>query len=164
MRATLLLAAMALPFAACSGVATYELALHGDARLNPNDDNQPNAVQVKVLRLKGEESAKAFLNAQFDALWSDPITAENVVVDGTPQKLYVKPQDERVPVSLKSVPAEVSAIGVMGLFNNPLPGKDRVIIMRPDFGTLEVWLHDNVIDTQPPAAPTAAGSGDQPGS
>lgn len=164
MRATLLLAALALPFAACSGVATYELGLHGDARLNPNDDNQPNAVRVKVLRLKGEESAKAFLNAPFDALWSDPITAENVVVDGTPQTLYVPPRDERVPVSLKSVPAEVSAIGVLGLFNNPMPGKDRVAILRADFGTLEVWLHDNVLDTQAPAAPTAPAGGDQPGS
>lgn len=162
MRATLLLA-LALPFAACSGVKTYELGLHGDARLNPNEENQPNAVRVKVLRLKGEESSKAFVSAPFDALWSDPVTAENVVIDGTPQTLYVPPRDERVPVTLQSVPPEVTHIGVLGLFNNPVTGKDRVVIGRADFGTLEVWLHGNVIDTQAPTAAKPA-TGEKPGS
>jgi len=165
MRATLLLAACVLPFAACSGVKTFELGLHGDTTLNPNEDNQPNAVRVRVLRLVGEESARAFREAPFDALWSDPITAGNVVIDSSPLTLYVPPRKERVTVAVKDVPAKVTHFGVLGLFNSPVTGKDRVVIERGNFDALEVWLHDSVIDTRAPsAAATAPAATGKPGS
>lgn len=156
MRATSLLLALLLPFAAgCSGVKTYELALHGAADLNPNEEGQPSAVRVKVLRLEGEAAAQAFEQAEFDQVWGEPMTAEGVVTDVPPQTQYVQPRDERVAVVLDKVPPEVTHVGVLGLFNNPVVGKDRLVIGRDDFGELEVWLHGNVMERQPPPPPEA---------
>ncbi|MFO1078548.1 MAG: type VI secretion system lipoprotein TssJ [Planctomycetota bacterium] len=164
-RAKLLLPLLLLPFAACSGVKTYELGLHGAPNLNPNEEGQANAVRVKVMCLVGEESAKAFEAAAFDDLWADLIKAQNIVLNGPAQSQFVPPRDARVAVTLKEVPLAVTHIGVVGLFNAPLQGKDRCIIGRDAFGSLELWLHDNVIDTAPPTpAPTPAPAPKQPGS
>jgi type VI secretion system VasD/TssJ family lipoprotein len=158
MRAPLLLAVLALPFAACSSVKNYELGLHGEQQLNLNEDNQPNDVRVKVLRLKGDEAAKAFLQAPFDALWSEPVSAENVAVDGAAQTIYVRHRDERVVLQLKEVQPTVTHIGVLGLFNSPVTGKDRIVLPCADLGSVDVWLHGNTLTTVAPtaAAPTAA--------
>lgn len=163
MRAQLLLAVLALPFAACSSVKDFELGLHGEPQLNLNEDHQPNDVRVKVVRLKGDESAKAFLQAPFDALWSDPITAENVAVDGASQTIYVRHKDERLVMELKEVQPTVTHIGVLGLFNDPVTGKDRVVLSRDDLGSVDVWLHGNTMDTVAPKA-TAPAAADPSGS
>ncbi|HEX6812051.1 MAG TPA: type VI secretion system lipoprotein TssJ [Planctomycetota bacterium] len=150
MRATLLLAVVVLPFAACSGIKNFELGVHGSTQLNPNDDKQPTPVRVKVLRLKGAESADAFRNAAFDDLWGDTITAAGVVVEGQAQYFYVPARNERVPVQLQQVPPEVTHIGVLGLFNTPVLGKDRVLLPRDQFGDVEIWLHESMMDTHAP--------------
>jgi type VI secretion system VasD/TssJ family lipoprotein len=153
MRATVLLAAVALSFGSCSSVKDYELGLHGSPGLNPNENNRPNPVRVKVLRLKGDESAKAFESADFDDLWVNPMQAKGVVVDGEAQTLDVHPREGRVPLMLKQVPAEVTHVGVLGLFNNPVTGKDRVVLTRDEF-EWDVRLHDSVIEkADPEAAP-----------
>ncbi len=151
MRATLLMlmAVVAMSFAACSSIKTFELGLHGAATLNLNPDKQPNSVRVKVLRLKGEESAKMFTNAPFDELWSDPMTAKGIVIDGTPQTLYVPASDQRVVLTLQSVPPEVTHVGVLGLFNGTTT-EDRVVLTRDELGG-DLWLHDHAISKQPPA-------------
>jgi type VI secretion system VasD/TssJ family lipoprotein len=145
-----LLAVAVLPFAACSSIKNFELGVHGSSQLNPNDDKQPTPVRVKVLRLKGQEAAEAFRSAAFDELWSEPVTAAGVMTEGPAQAFYVPPRNERVPVQLQSVPPEVTHIGVMGLFNTPVLGKDRVLVPRDQLGDVEIWLHENVMDTQPP--------------
>lgn len=160
MRVKLLSLLLLLPFAACSGVKTYELGLHGAPGLNPNEDGQANAVRVKVLCLVGEESAKAFQAAAFDDLWAEPIKAQSIGLHGAVQSQYVPPRDVRVAVTLKEIPLAVTHVGVLGLFNNPQQGKDRRVIARQDFGSLELWLHDSVIDDAAPPAPSPK----QPGS
>ena len=165
MRVFLLLAVVVLPFAACSSIKDFELGVHGSAQLNPNDDRQPTAVRVKVMRLKGPEAAEAFRNAAFDELWSDPVTAPGVVTEGPPAFFFVPARNERVPILLQAVPPEVTHIGVMGLFNTPVLGKDRILLPRDQLGDVEIWLHESIMDTQAPgtAKPDAGtqGSGKQ---
>lgn len=150
-RASVSLVVAAFVLAACSSVKSYELGLRGSAGLNPNEDDQPNPVQVRVLRLKGDEAAKVFGEAPFDDLWSKPGDVPGLLLDGAPQSVYVAASDKRIPVALKEVPPQVTHFGLLGLFNKPETGKDRLLVPRDQIDDADVLLIGNTIGAPAPA-------------
>jgi type VI secretion system VasD/TssJ family lipoprotein len=158
MRIALSLALLAL--CACSSTSNHEVRLRGDAQMNPNEDKLPNTVKVKVLMLKGPAAVTAFQEGDFDALWGDAAKVLQA------EKLYQVPitwdvlpgKEPKVP--LERVPPEVTHIGVLALFNQPVKGKDRAVVECAQLGDQELWLHDFVIeardpDSKPAPAPKA---------
>jgi type VI secretion system VasD/TssJ family lipoprotein len=154
-RASLSLVSLLLVATACSSIKNYELGLRGSADLNKNEDNQPNPVQIRVLRLKGEEAAKVFAAAAFDDLWGKPSDVAGIVLDGPVQSIYVPAEDKRVTIALSEVGPAVTHVGVLGLFNRPESGKERLLLTKDQLGS-DVLLRGSAItlgDGKTPPAP-----------
>jgi type VI secretion system VasD/TssJ family lipoprotein len=167
-RAPLLWCGFVLSTAGCTGVTSIAVGLQPTAAMNPNHDKVPNPVRLKVLRLAGDEVAKAFEKADFDALWSEPIRDAQVVLTGPAETFDVQPGANRTEVRLDKVPPEVTHIGILALFNEPVTGKDRVLLRRDQADEQPVHLHGHMIDLVGPDAPVvpvpAAASAPKPGS
>ena len=154
-RASALVAALAFGLASCSGIKSYELGLRGSPDLNRNEDNQPNPVQVRVLRLKGDEAAKAFSTASFDELWAKPAEVQGLALEGAVQSVYVPAAEKRTVVQLKEVPPSVTHFGLLGLFNKPETGKERLLLTRDQVDAADVVLQANWLGA-PAGKPAAA--------
>lgn len=165
-RTPLLWCGFALLAAGCTGVKSFTLDLQPTAAMNPNHDLAPNPVRLKVLRLAGEEVAKAFEKADFDALWADPIRDPQVVLIGPAMTLDVQPGAARLPLLLDRVPQEVTHFGILALFNEPVTGKDRLVLRRDQAEEKPIHLHGHMIDLDGPVAPVAPApaSAPKPGS
>lgn len=148
----LLLTVAVLPLAACSSIKTVEMTLRGHPDQNPNADGEATSVAVRVLRLKGAEAAQAFTDAAFDDVWSDPIKADNVLIDVPPQSLYVRPNSDTVTLTLEKVPPAITHIGVLALFEKPVPQRDRVLLTRDDVYDYEVVVHGYELHKREPGA------------
>jgi predicted component of type VI protein secretion system len=141
------LVGVALSLVACSGVKSYEFKLRGTPDLNLNENQQPNPVQVKVLKLKGQESVDAFRAATFDALWENASAVAGIQLHGAAQSLYVPvpmtdagaADGDAVVVKLDQVPPEVTHVGLLANFNKTEAGKDRYVIARDQLGD-DVWI------------------------
>lgn len=149
-RASAMLVGVVLSAVSCSGVKNYELGLRGSSNLNPNEDNQPNPVQVKVLQLKGEEAAKAFAGAPFDDLWEKPGDVPGIALHGTVQSTYVQARTDRVAVAVGNVPPEVTHIGLLALFNKADTGKERMVMPRDQIDDADIWLVGSMLGAPDP--------------
>ncbi|MCR9244800.1 MAG: type VI secretion system lipoprotein TssJ [bacterium] len=124
-----LTAGIAIALTACSGIKTFEFPIHGLADQNPNSEGKPSNVQVRVLQICGQTSAEAFRDAVFSSVWRSPVQSEDVDVVGKSRKVNVRP-GTTAEVRLEKVPARVTHIGLLALFENPQAGKDRIVLPK----------------------------------
>lgn len=146
--ATALLAVLA----ACSSVSDYEMTVRSSADLNPNQSMQPGMVMTKVLLLKGPEAVAAFQGTDFSALWSEPATPLKAGLHSVLER-DVRPNTDRLEIELAKVPQDVTHVGVLALFDRPVPGKDRVVFECARADEVEVWLHGSVLELRDPNQP-----------
>jgi type VI secretion system VasD/TssJ family lipoprotein len=149
-RASAMLVGVVFAAVSCSGVSSYRLGLRGSPDLNPNEDNQPNPVQVKVLQLKGEEAAKAFGTAPFDELWEKPASVPGIAVHGAVQSTYVQAKTDQVTLTISDVPPEVTHIGLLALFNKADTGKERLVMPRDQIDDADIWLVASMLGAPDP--------------
>lgn len=131
----------ALALAACAAEKNFDLTVVADRSLNPNKGSRDStSVPIRVLRLKGPEAAQAFETAQFDDVWGSPETEPGQPA-GRPQTFDISPGQRRVIEILKVAP-DVTHLGVLALFEELVPGKERVLLPRAEIESVEVVLKD----------------------
>ncbi|HLQ36210.1 MAG TPA: type VI secretion system lipoprotein TssJ, partial [Planctomycetota bacterium] len=140
MRTGLLLALLAIPFAACGTTKDYKMRFHGKDDLNPNSANSATPVKGKVFTLKGGDATSRLESEPIDDLWAGKSELLAKTVSGIAQEFSLAPNSEIPPLEFHNVADDVTHFLVIARFHTPEAGKDRCLIPRAKLPDVDIWL------------------------